>query len=85
MSSHIEVAREGRVMTITMNRPEVKNALTLSMYEQMTAALTEARDDAQVRAVQTFFDALAEQHPVLPLPMAPETPAANDGLARASA
>ncbi len=51
MSSHIEVAREGRVMTITMNRPEVKNALTLSMYEQMTAALTQARDDAQVRAV----------------------------------
>jgi tRNA-dihydrouridine synthase B len=35
--------------------------------------------DAQVRAVQTFFDALAEQHPLLPLPA---TGAANDGQAR---
>ncbi len=40
-----------RVLTITFARPAKKNALTLAMYDAMTAALVRARDDAQIRVV----------------------------------
>ena len=40
-----------RVLTIRINRPAKKNALTLAMYEGMTAALHSASADDEVRAV----------------------------------
>jgi enoyl-CoA hydratase/carnithine racemase len=40
-----------RVMTIALARPAKKNALTLAMYDVITAALVRARDDAQIRVV----------------------------------
>lgn len=40
-----------RVLTICINRPAKKNALTLAMYEGMTAALNRASADDEVRAV----------------------------------
>lgn len=42
---------EDRVLKITINRPDKKNALTLAMYEQMTALVEAAEKDAQVRVV----------------------------------
>jgi 2-(1,2-epoxy-1,2-dihydrophenyl)acetyl-CoA isomerase len=45
-----EVAREGAVQTITLNRPEKLNAFTRTLHEELQAALEEARDPA-VRAV----------------------------------
>ena len=39
------------VLTLTMNRPSRKNALTLSMYEHLTEALQNAKEDAKIRAV----------------------------------
>lgn len=48
---------DGHVLTITMSRPEAKNALTRAMYTAMTEALTEASANAQVRVVVLRGDA----------------------------
>ena len=47
----IEVAREGRLLLVTLNRPEKRNALDLAMCRELVAALTEANDDPSVGAV----------------------------------
>jgi 2-(1,2-epoxy-1,2-dihydrophenyl)acetyl-CoA isomerase len=46
----VEVARDGAVKTITLNRPDKLNAFTVGVHEELQAALEEARDPA-VRAV----------------------------------
>ena len=46
----VEVIRDGSVMTITLNRPDVLNAFNKAMHEALGAALKEARD-SEVRAV----------------------------------
>jgi 2-(1,2-epoxy-1,2-dihydrophenyl)acetyl-CoA isomerase len=46
----VEVARDGAVQTITLNRPDKLNAFTRRVHEDLQAALEEARDPA-VRAV----------------------------------
>jgi 2-(1,2-epoxy-1,2-dihydrophenyl)acetyl-CoA isomerase len=46
----VEVRRDGAVQTIVLNRPDVLNALTAKVHEQLAAALKEARAD-DVRAV----------------------------------
>ncbi|MFX1673289.1 enoyl-CoA hydratase [Paraburkholderia sp. A2WS-5] len=51
MSNEILIARESGVLTITINRPERKNALTPAMYQAMADELASAQDDAAVRAV----------------------------------
>lgn len=51
MTNAILTARENGVLTITINRPERKNALTPAMYQAMTEALASAQEDAAVRAV----------------------------------
>ncbi len=47
----IKTAIHNGVATIEIARPEKKNALTLAMYDAMTAALDAAGKDAAVRAV----------------------------------
>src|SRR3954470_8105601 len=44
------MARDGSVMTITLNRPDVLNAFNKAMHAALGAALKEARDP-EVRAV----------------------------------
>lgn len=51
MTNHIAVAREGKVMTITINRPDQKNALSHAMYTAMADALAEAQTDDSVRCI----------------------------------
>jgi 2-(1,2-epoxy-1,2-dihydrophenyl)acetyl-CoA isomerase len=48
--AEVETGREGAVLTITLNRPDVLNAFDTAMHKAFAAALKEARDDA-VRAV----------------------------------
>ena len=48
--AEVETAREGAVLTITLNRPDVLNAFNGAMHKALAAALKEARDDS-VRAV----------------------------------
>jgi enoyl-CoA hydratase/carnithine racemase len=51
MSEHVLVSDEGAVRTIRMNRPEKKNALTLTMYAAITQALREAEGHDAIRCV----------------------------------
>jgi 2-(1,2-epoxy-1,2-dihydrophenyl)acetyl-CoA isomerase len=48
--AEVATRREGAVLTITLDRPDVLNALNAAMQQQLAAALEEARDPA-VRAV----------------------------------
>lgn len=47
----IQSSLSERVLEITINRPERKNALTMAMYSAMAELLNEAADRADVRAV----------------------------------
>ncbi|CAM5211171.1 hypothetical protein ALON55S_00476 [Alishewanella longhuensis] len=56
--NEISSAVEGGVLTLSMHRPEKKNALNLQMYRQLTAALQQAQHDVRsgwwcYRAVQS--------------------------------
>jgi 2-(1,2-epoxy-1,2-dihydrophenyl)acetyl-CoA isomerase len=48
--AEVETSRDGAVLTITLNRPDVLNAFNRAMHESLAAALKEARDP-EVRAV----------------------------------
>src|SRR5207247_6776840 len=48
--AEVETSRDGAVLTITLNRPEVLNAFNAAMHKALAAALKEAAD-AEVRAV----------------------------------
>jgi 2-(1,2-epoxy-1,2-dihydrophenyl)acetyl-CoA isomerase len=48
--AEIETSRDGAVLTITLNRPDVLNAFNRAMHEALAGALKEARDD-EIRAV----------------------------------
>ncbi len=48
--AEVETQRDGAVLTITLNRPDVLNAFNGAMHKALNAALKEARDEA-VRAV----------------------------------
>ena len=50
-SDHVVTRLEGKTLTVTLNRPDRKNALTLAMYDALTAALRGAAEDGEVRAV----------------------------------
>lgn len=48
--AEVDSARDGPVLTITLNRPDVLNAFNAAMHEGLAGALKDARDEA-VRAV----------------------------------
>jgi 2-(1,2-epoxy-1,2-dihydrophenyl)acetyl-CoA isomerase len=48
--AEVETSRDGAVLTITLNRPDVLNALNTVVHKALGAALKDARD-AEVRAV----------------------------------
>jgi enoyl-CoA hydratase/carnithine racemase len=47
----ILTSKANGIFTITFNRPNKKNAITVAMYQAMAAALKEAESDAEVRAI----------------------------------
>jgi enoyl-CoA hydratase/carnithine racemase len=47
----ILIERADGVLTITLNRPDKKNAITAAMYQEMADAFFEAEKDASVRVV----------------------------------
>jgi enoyl-CoA hydratase/carnithine racemase len=51
MADNISVSVENRVLTIRMERPEKKNALTRAMYQAMIDGLRQAEGDAAARVV----------------------------------
>ena len=48
--AEVEVTRDGAALTITLNRPDVLNAINLAVHKGIAAALEQARDP-EVRAV----------------------------------
>jgi enoyl-CoA hydratase/carnithine racemase len=51
MTADVLVAREDKILRITMNRPAKKNALTGAMYDAMREALERADRDEEIGAV----------------------------------
>jgi enoyl-CoA hydratase/carnithine racemase len=51
MAEHIVLSIQDRVLTLRLDRPEKKNALTLGMYRGMIEALQQAEADPAVRVV----------------------------------
>src|SRR5262249_41130875 len=51
--AEVETSREGGVLTITLNRPDVLNAFNASMHQALGEALTEAEDTSVRAAVVT--------------------------------
>jgi enoyl-CoA hydratase/carnithine racemase len=51
MAQDVILARDGAVATVTLNRPERRNALSDPLLAALAEALTELRDDATVRVV----------------------------------
>jgi enoyl-CoA hydratase len=49
--AQVLVDRDGPVMTVTMNRPQRKNAMTMTMFSLMADAWQEASDDPDIRVV----------------------------------
>ena len=51
MSEHVLSEKAGGVLTLTLNRPEKKNALTRDMYQDLGDAIDQAEFDKEVRCV----------------------------------
>jgi enoyl-CoA hydratase/carnithine racemase len=51
MSTNLETSVEGRVLRVTLNRPEKRNALTLEMCRDLAGTLERAENDEGVGAV----------------------------------
>jgi enoyl-CoA hydratase/carnithine racemase len=51
MTEHVLSEKAGGVLTLTINRPEKKNALTRAMYQSLGEAIDGAADDQDVRCV----------------------------------
>jgi methylglutaconyl-CoA hydratase len=51
MSAPLEVTREGGVLTLMLNRPDTRNALSSALVEALHGALDSADLDAEVRVV----------------------------------
>jgi enoyl-CoA hydratase/carnithine racemase len=51
MTEHVRVQREGSVLTITLARPERRNAITVAMYAALAEAFESAANDPEVRVI----------------------------------
>ena len=51
MGKSVTLVRDGRIATVTLNRPDRRNSLSDAMLTDLAAAFTELRDDATTRAV----------------------------------
>ena len=51
MSEHVRVERQGAVLSITLARPERRNAITIGMYAALAEAVEQAGADDSIRLV----------------------------------
>lgn len=51
MSEHVLVERDGDRLSITLNRPERRNAITVAMYAALADAIEGAADDPSLRLI----------------------------------
>ncbi len=57
MTAHVLVDRSGGVLTLTLNRPEKKNAITRAMYRTLADAIEGAGEDVRCILIQAAGDA----------------------------
>ena len=51
MGEHVSVERAGGVLSITLARPDRRNAITVAMYATLAEAIESAADDPSLRAI----------------------------------
>ena len=51
MSEHVRVERDGAMLSITLARPERRNAITVAMYSALADAVESAANDASIRVI----------------------------------
>jgi enoyl-CoA hydratase/carnithine racemase len=51
MTEHVRVEKQGGVLSITLDRPERRNAITVAMYASLAGAVEAAVDDESVRII----------------------------------
>ncbi|MGH6617184.1 enoyl-CoA hydratase-related protein, partial [Sphingomonas sp.] len=51
MTDHIQIEQSNGVLTLVMNRPDKKNALTDAMYKALADSIEASNHDAEVRAI----------------------------------
>jgi len=51
MSEHVLVERDGDCLSITLNRPERRNAITVAMYAALADAVESAAEDSSLRLI----------------------------------
>ncbi len=51
MGDNVTLVRDGRIATVTLNRPDRRNSLSDAMLTELAAAAAELRDDAETRVV----------------------------------
>ena len=51
MSEHVRVERRGGVLAITLDRPERRNAITVTMYAALADAIAGAFEDGETRVI----------------------------------
>ena len=51
MTDHVEVTNEGGLLSLRLNRPERRNAITVAMYAALADAVERAEHDPSVRAI----------------------------------
>jgi len=50
-SEHILIEKQAQILTLTLNRPEKKNALTHAMYTDLVAGIQQAENDDDIRVI----------------------------------
>lgn len=51
MSEHVKVEKRGPLLSITLARPERRNAITIAMYAALADAIEEAKADSSIRII----------------------------------
>jgi enoyl-CoA hydratase/carnithine racemase len=51
MSEHVRIEKQGSVLSITLARPERRNAITIAMYAALADAIEQAAGDATIRLI----------------------------------
>src|SRR5262245_30805396 len=51
MAANVTLQRDGTIATVTLNRPDRRNALSDPMLTELASVFTELRDDASTRVV----------------------------------
>src|SRR5712691_1934625 len=51
MTDHVRISRDQGVLTLTLARPEKKNALTNAMYEAIVREMNRAENNPEIRAI----------------------------------